>query len=98
MPHYTKHTTYWRLLGEVLMQGALNTAVGQITIDIVQRMPVPDLGTQKKALAARSGGVLFGMSLFARQTQWKLKFAALAAFEDRLFYCGLPQRFLARAI
>ena len=41
-------------------------------------------------LAARGGGIIFGMSLFARQNQWKAKVAALAAVEDQIFHNGIP--------
>ena len=69
----------------------LNTAVSQVTIDLVQNIPIPDLGKQGKALAARGGGVIFGLSLFARQNQWKRKVGALATFEDKIFKYGLPR-------
>ena len=61
----------------------------------MQRMPIPDLGFHGKALAAKNGGIIFGMSMFARQNQFKAKVAALAAVEDKLFVCGVPARLLS---
>ena len=78
-PHFDTHTSYHSMLREVILQAMVNTMVAQLTIDLVQSVPIPDLGKKGKALAAKGGGVIFGMSLFARQTQWKAKVAALAA-------------------
>ena len=47
---------------------------------------------KRAALAAKGGGVIFGMSLFARQSHWKVKFATLASCEDKLFTYGLPSK------
>jgi len=95
-PHYESHSTYWELLFEVLLQACVNTMVSQIIIDLVQRIPVPDLGQERKALAARNGGIIFGMSLYARQNQWKAKVAHLAKLEDALFFMGLPVKLVHR--
>ena len=89
-PHYQEHTIYWCVLLEVLGQAMLNSASQQITMDLVQRLPIPDLGAQGKALAAKGGGIIFGVSLFARQTQWKRKVAVLAALDDKIFIAGIP--------
>ena len=94
MPHYAKHTTYWCLWLEVLGTAMLNSIVSQMTIDLMKRMPVPDLGFHGKTLAAKNGGIIFGMSLFARQNQFKKKVAALAAVDDTLFHYGFPAKVL----
>ena len=94
MPKYSSHTTYWCLLGEVLMQAMCNSIVSQMTIDLMQRIPIPDLGFEGKGLAARNGGIIFGTSLFARQNNFKAKVAAIAALEDKIFYLGFPSKFL----
>ena len=73
---------------EVIMQAMINTAISQMTVDLVQSIPIPDLGHQGKALAAKGGGVIFGMSLFARQGNFRAKVAALAVHEDSLDTLG----------
>ena len=57
-PHFSKHTSYGSLLLEVVLQAMTNTMVSQVTIDLVQCIPIPDLGRKGKALAAKGGGII----------------------------------------
>ena len=97
-PHLENYdkVSYFVLLRECVGQAVLNSLVSQVTVDLIQNIPIPDLGKKGKSLAAKGGGVIFGTSLFARQTHFRAKVACLAKLEGKVFKYGLPRQLLAR--
>mmetsp|Transcript_14047 Transcript_14047/g.33307 ORF Transcript_14047/g.33307 Transcript_14047/m.33307 type:complete len:198 (+) Transcript_14047:92-685(+) len=83
-----------QLLFEVVLQAAANGAVSQVVVDLAKKVPVPDLGEDKKALSASTGGVIFGFLQLSRQNAWKAKIAGLDKLLDASFMMGLPVPFI----
>lgn len=70
----------WLLL-EVCLQAGVNAVFAQLVRDLVHSLPIPDIGGDKKKLAAQGGSIIFGFVTLSRQPVWKAKVAHL----DKLF-------------